>query len=67
MLKQPEDRVIEWSPGYIWHLAEYALNFKFLGMDPIQPGSFTSELKQREKRLIRADRGMVSIDDIIPI
>ena len=38
MLKQPEDRVIEWSPGYIWHLAEYALNFKFLGMDPIQFG-----------------------------
>jgi hypothetical protein len=47
-------------------LAEYVLNFKFLGMDPIQPGSFTTKLKQREKRLARADKGMVSIDDIIP-
>lgn len=58
--------MIEWSPGYIWHLAEYALNFKFLGMDPVQPGSITTKLKQREKRLARADTGMVSIDDIIP-
>lgn len=58
---------MSWSPAYIWNLTEYVLNFKYLGMNPIQPGSFTEELKRGEKRLIQADRGMASLDDIIPL
>lgn len=59
--------MLTWSPAFIWKLTEYVLNFKYLGMNPVQPGDFTSELKEREKRLIRADKGMASLDDIIPL
>ena len=67
ILKQPEDRVESWSPAFISKLLEYHLAFKYLGEEQIIPDNLPSNTKQREKRPKRAENGMVSIDDIIPI
>ena len=66
-MKQPEDRVESWSPAFLSKLLEYYLAFKYLGEEQIIPDNLPSTHKQREKRPKRAENGMVSIDDIIPI
>lgn len=66
-LKQPEDRVKTWSPAFIYNLLEYVQAFPIVGQLKPQTGELSSDNKQREKRPKKADNGMVSIDDIIPI
>lgn len=58
MLHQPEDRVKTWSPAFIYNLAEYVQNFKYIGQ--IIP-------KFDENQTKKSEDGMTSIDDIIPI
>ena len=65
-LRQPEDRVKTWSPAFIYSLCEYAQALPYVGQFKPDAEDLPSGAKQREKRLKRADRGMVSIDDIIP-
>ena len=66
-LKQPEDRVKTWSPAFIYNLLEYVQAFPIVGQFKPQTGELSSDNKQREKRPKKAENGMVSIDDIIPI
>ena len=66
-LKQPEDRVKSWSPAFIYNLLEYVRAFQYIGQEIPRAEDLPSDTKQREKRLKTADRGMVSIDDIIPL
>lgn len=66
-LKQPEDRVKTWSPAFIYNLLEYVQAFPIVGQLKPQTEELSSDNKQREKRPKRAEKGMVSIDDIIPI
>jgi len=58
MLNQPEDRVKTWSPAFIYNLAEYVQNFRYIGQ--IIP-------KYDENQTKKSEDGMTSIDDIIPI
>ena len=58
MLHQPEDRVKTWSPAFIYNLAEYVQNFRYIGQ--IIP-------QFDENQTIKSEDGMTSIDDIIPI
>ena len=58
MLHQPEDRVKTWSPAFIYNLAEYVQNFRYIGQ--IIPQIDENQTKKSED-------GMTSIDDIIPI
>ncbi len=58
MLHQPEDRVKTWSPAFIYNLAEYVQNFRYIGQ--IIPQIDDNQTKKSED-------GMTSIDDIIPI
>lgn len=58
MLHQPEDRVKTWSPAFIYNLAEYVQNFRYIGQ--IIPQFDENQTKKSED-------GMTSIDDIIPI
>ena len=58
MLHQPEDRVKTWSPAFIYNLAEYVQNFRYIGQ--IIPQLDENQTKKSED-------GMTSIDDIIPI
>ena len=58
MLHQPEDRVKTWSPAFIYNLAEYVQNFRYIGQ--IIP-------KFDENQTKKSEDGMTSIDDIIPI
>ena len=67
VLKQPEDRVESWSPAFISKLLEYQLAFQFLGEKAIKPEDLPANNKPREKRPAGAEKGMVSIDDIIPL
>lgn len=66
-LKQPEDRVKTWSPAFIYNLLEYVQAFPIVGQLKPQTEELSSDNKQREKRPKKAENGMVSIDDIIPI
>ena len=66
-LKQPEDRVKTWSPAFIYNLLEYVQAFPYVGQTRPRMENVPSDNKQREKRPKTADKGMVSIDDIIPI
>ena len=66
-LKQPEDRVKTWSPAFIYNLLEYVQAFPIVGQLKPQMEELSSDNKQREKRPKKAENGMVSIDDIIPI
>ena len=66
-LKQPEDRVKTWSPAFIYNLLEYVQAFPIVGQLKPQTEELSSDNKQREKRPEKAENGMVSIDDIIPI
>lgn len=66
-LKQPEDRVKTWSPAFIYNLLEYVQAFPIVGQLRPQTEELLSDNKQREKRPKKAENGMVSIDDIIPI
>lgn len=66
-LRQPEDRVKTWSPAFIYNLLEYVHVFPLVGQERPQTDKLSSDNKQREKRPKKAEKGMVSIDDIIPI
>ena len=66
-LKQPEDRVKTWSPAFIYNLLEYVQAFPIVGQLKPHTEELSSDNKQREKRPKKAENGMVSIDDIIPI
>ena len=66
-LQQPEDRVKTWSPAFIYNLLEYVDVFPLVGQMKSQTENIPSDIKQREKRPKTAEKGMVSIDDIIPL
>ena len=55
------------SPAFIYNLLEYVQAFPIVGQLKPQTGELSSDNKQREKRPEKAENGMVSIDDIIPI